>query len=58
MEELMQFLDTLPIKEFMWIFGILFVAAFLITIAFIAYIFLLIRKDYQKGHKDSLSGEK
>lgn len=44
MIELIQFLESLPIKEFAWIFGILGIIAFLAALAFVISVFLQLLK--------------
>lgn len=44
MTELIQFLESLPIKEFAWIFGILGIIAFLAALAFVIFVFLQLLK--------------
>lgn len=39
MAELVKFLESLPIKEFAWIFGILGIISFLAALVFIIFVF-------------------
>ena len=48
MTKLIQFLESLSIKEFAWIFGILGVIIFLAAIAFIVFIFLQLWKHHNR----------
>lgn len=48
MTELIKFLESLPIGEFVWIFGILGIIVFIIAFAFIIFIFLQLLKHHNQ----------
>lgn len=48
MTELIKFLETLPIREFAWIFGILSIIVFIIAVFFIVFVFLRLLKHHNK----------
>ena len=50
MTELTQFLESLPIKEFAWAFGILVIITFLAALAFVIFVFLQLLKHHNRDY--------